>query len=492
MGLIEKTAGTGVTVIGLGPTGGIGFANPGGSFNVQSGTLSLHNGGGAIPYTAGAITVATGATFDINNGGNDIYASGVFASTGGGQVTFTSGTLVGPSAWGGRNGVPPTTPATLDFAPNTFSDVGGVFADDQTLINTGAVTFTGANTLNGLLNQGTILFPDAGPLNFGGSFINDTAGLINFETNTAINILGNNAFQNNGTIIKSGGAGTLDLSGIGLTNAGTIEAASGTINLPDSGTLFGFNTAANVIVAGATYQVDAGAAITVQGSPAFTGNDGTVILNGAGASFPALATLNENDDTLSVLGGAAFTTAAALINTGTLNVGGDLTVTGTFTETQTTASGTTTTIPPAINFIVNGTPLRSGLFSAFWAPARWTAYLARLFPPVSLPPPAPRTRSPPLPGRSQAVSDQRPSDPPSPQPSMPLDCFDRKRNHTSSDCQNRRIGPDVRRERTGVSRYRLYQHRRPGCAGRRQSRHRRDHGRRRRRVLRYRPLQRRW
>ena len=63
-----------------------------------------------------------------------------------------------------------------------------------------------------------------------------------------------------------------------------------------------------------------------------TTNDGTVILRGLGAEFPAIAPLETNNGTFAVESGAVFSTTGNLTNLGTLSVGGSLTVNGKFVE----------------------------------------------------------------------------------------------------------------------------------------------------------------
>ncbi len=199
-GAIEKTAGTGITVIGSGTNNRISFQNFGGSYTIQSGTLSLQNDGDDFPYTAGAINVAAGATFDIGLGNARIYTSGTFTSTGPGRVTFSGGRWDGPNTSLGQDA---TMPGILNFAPNIFFVTGGVFNDAVGVINTGTLNYSGANQLSSLDNRGTILV-DAGPLTFGGNFINDTTGILNFTTDSVVMDIGNSGINNAGLLIKSG------------------------------------------------------------------------------------------------------------------------------------------------------------------------------------------------------------------------------------------------------------------------------------------------
>ena len=337
-GLIEKTAGTGDSIIGPGSLGGFGFTNDGGTISVQTGTVSLENGEGNVTYTEGPMIVATGATLDIAIGAANFYGAGTFASTGGGQVNFQSGN------WVSQN----STPFQLDFAPGVFTVDGGVFGDATNDVNTGAITFTGGGVIGGLANQGTISVADSSAYTDNLGFNNDAAGVLSFAGNASFADGYHGGINNSGLIIKSGGSGVLDLSNASIGNTGTFEAASGTINLPNG--LFG-NFNAGIIGTGQTFKVDAGAAITVQGQSGLYTNDGTVILAGAGAAFGALDALTTNNGTLEVLTGATLTTTGALASTGTITTGGDLTVGGNFIESQGSGSA-----DPALAFAVGAVP----------------------------------------------------------------------------------------------------------------------------------------
>jgi RHS repeat-associated protein len=358
MGLIEKSGGAGDTIIGSG-TNGIGFASTDGSYDVESGTLTLSDGGGTFGYTLGNGTVvaAPGTVFAL---AGVVFLSGNPTITGGGTYELTGGELRGPN--GGFN-QDTTTPATLDFAAGTFLVNGGDIADNTGVVNTGTIDYVGASELDGIDNKGTIVF-DAGPLRVAGNIINEAGGLLDFTAAQQILALGNNGLLSNaGSVVFSPGAGnTFDLSQINATNSGTFFITSGTLNLPwipnqyvEQPGLF----PNGYIPAGSTFVVDAGATVTVATTPNFTNLAGTVILGGASASFPALAGLTTLTGELSVLSGASFTTAGNLTNSsGTLSIGGNVTVTGNYTQT-TTPFGSSTGAP-TLDFEVDAAPNTAG------------------------------------------------------------------------------------------------------------------------------------
>ncbi|KPF49010.1 hypothetical protein D621_15615, partial [beta proteobacterium AAP51] len=86
-------------------------------------------------------------------------------------------------------------------------------------------------------NDGTIAWQTSDPLFFfdGGTTLRNN-GLFDQQTNGAINYTnGAQAFDNVGTLRKSGGAGEFLIT-VGLRNAGVIESRSGTIVLPSNWT----------------------------------------------------------------------------------------------------------------------------------------------------------------------------------------------------------------------------------------------------------------
>jgi RHS repeat-associated protein len=350
MGLIEKTAGIGISVIGFG-TNAISFQSLGGSYSVKSGTLSLQNDGGDIPYDTAALHVAAGATFDLGDGaGGVIYMSGTLSMTGGGRVTL-SGALAGPRTDIGTN----AAPGVVDFAPGQLFVTGGGFVDSTGLTNLGTVDATGGGVFGGIINDGTITF-GAGPIRISGNLINAPDGTFNFTASQQVLALGNNGIiSNQGTMNLDAGSGTLDLSQNNMTNSGTINFNSGTILLPWIPNQYVFQPGLfpteGGLPAGSTFVIGAGVTVNVSTAPHLAILDGTLILGGAGASIPAFASLLNINGDFEVDPGAIFSTAASLSNSGTIVVGGQLTVNGNFNEAQ------AQNLPvPTLQFAIGGAP----------------------------------------------------------------------------------------------------------------------------------------
>ena len=127
-GLINKSAGSGTSVIGV-------ALNNSGKLKVDSGTLSLEGNGGTS--TGGAFNVATGATLILaGNGTNGNEYTGKYTGSGGGTVTIGNGSIVIGAAG-----------ATFNFPTGMFQwTAGGINLDGNTLTNAGLMTV--ANTGN--------------------------------------------------------------------------------------------------------------------------------------------------------------------------------------------------------------------------------------------------------------------------------------------------------------------------------------------------------
>jgi RHS repeat-associated protein len=359
MGLIEKTGGAGDSVIGTG-TNGIGLASIGGSYDVETGTLTLANGQSGFDFAVGTgtVTAGPGTVFAI---GGPAHVGGDPSITGGGTFEVTAnGTLYGPD---NDSDEPNASPATLDFDPGTFVVTGGNLDDNSLLLNAGTIDYEGSSELDGIDNKGVITF-DAGPLRVAGNIVNEAGGLLDFTAAQQILAVGNNGIISNAgsLVVAAGAGGTFDLSQINATNSGTFYVESGTLNLPwipnqyvDQPGLFPNEQG---LPAGSTFVVDPGATVTVDTAPTFSELDGTLILGGAGASFPAYAGLTTITGKLAVLSGDSFATAGNLTDHGTLSVGGSVTVTGALTLATDQATSTPPT--PTLDFEVAAAPGAAG------------------------------------------------------------------------------------------------------------------------------------
>jgi hypothetical protein len=170
-------------------------------------------------------TVEQGAVLDLTGGQARTYA-GVLAGRGAGTIRLASGTIsVGAGGW------------TLDVARPTFEWQGGTVnagAGDE-LTNRATLTLTGASykSLVGvhLHNEGTMAWSGSGALYvYGGGVLHNHAGAA-FEARSDASILpysGTSGFVNEGTVIKSGGAGNTSINV--PFSGGRVEVASSSIS----------------------------------------------------------------------------------------------------------------------------------------------------------------------------------------------------------------------------------------------------------------------
>ncbi len=289
-----------------------------GTFNV--GTLNLPSG--TIDMTPGTYTVTTvnlsGSTYNLNkasSASNWTHSSGVLS--GSGAVTVSSGKTY---SWTG---------GTMAGSATTTVAAGGTLT-----INAGAV-----GVQRTLTNNGTITWV-AGQIQMVNGTIDNNATFTAQPDNSLGNFGGTNAFHNNasGTFTRNTGAGNLDI-GIPFTNAGTVNASSGTLRFQGVFT----QTAGFTILNGGNVSSNSGLNIqggTLKGSGTITGN----VFNG-GTVAPGLS-----PGTLTITGNFAQTAAGTLsieingltpgtqhdqvIVNGTVALAGGLTVTSGFTPSQ--------------------------------------------------------------------------------------------------------------------------------------------------------------
>ncbi len=343
------------------------MANDGGTnaFN-NSGTLEHSTGAGTVVFesgdpfnnaAAGKITLAANVG-GISLGGGGTDAGGTFTVGANSVLDLTDGsapTLTGTYTGSGAGTVlmatgsldVDTAGATFNFPAGLFRWEGGTIAaaasNSNVLLNTGFITLS--TSTDKLLrynltleNQGTITDNQGNLRFYYGTVQNDSGGVFSFTNDTAqgevdlTNDGGNNAFNNlaGGTVIKSTGASNVVIdSGVPYSGAGTTQASAAILEIDgttlpqdSSGALTGGTWIAN----NATLSLPSEPTVSTIGSGA------KVTLIGSAASFPLVAPVSTVNGTLGVLAGATFTTAGALANTGTISVGGKLTVSGDFMQ----------------------------------------------------------------------------------------------------------------------------------------------------------------
>lgn len=223
-----------------------------GATNINAGTLTL--GANNVLANTTAVSVASGATFNLNNFSDTV---GSLAGSSGSAVTLGSGTLTA----GGDN-------TSTTFA-GVASGTGGL-----TKTGTGTLTLSGANTFTGSLNV------SGGTVGLGASnVLANTATLaLNggiFATNGFSDTLGSLSLLSTSTIDFTNQAGVLTFGGTNSYTAGQLNIANWAGNPTGSGssqllvnsltalsgtflnniTFTGYATGAQIIQVGAFYEL---------------------------------------------------------------------------------------------------------------------------------------------------------------------------------------------------------------------------------------------
>jgi hypothetical protein len=358
-GTFTKTGSSGTTTF----AGNV--LNNSGTLNLNSGSLSLQNGG----TNTGTLNVAAGSTVVFTGGTETVAGSGVLA--GQGLYELTSGALtITPNigvanltvTGGTLNGAGTLTIATAFNWSGGDLDGGGTttVGPGATLTISGAATkfLTGSHILN---NNGAGTWSGVGEFDGSpGSTVNNNGSF----TATSDTRFGNGGagagmiFNNSGTFTKSGSAGITDFNGNALNNSGTVKVESGTLELDSGGALLGPFS----ISAGALLNLNGGSFPLSGTAVAFTGAGGVEFSGGAITTGPTGATLTLAPTTALQWNGGAFQApiGATLTFKGALQLvgsndevvggGGTFDLIGTLTQTGTgnlvlngSSSGTTST-----------------------------------------------------------------------------------------------------------------------------------------------------
>jgi len=241
--------------------------------------------------------------------------------------------------------------SVLTVNGGTLTDYGAINGS-LTLAGPGTGDFWGGSNMSGVLtNSGTVTFHGGSTL---GSLVNQTGGIVNLDAMTlsggTLTNSGSITATNNITVqnpVTLNGAGTFELSGAGLsgagsftsnsnfngygtiqtsqfTNAGTVNAAGGTLTfqgpLTNSGTITNGTGGSLNISTGSTAFNNAGGSVLTNGSTVSV-NQTTV--NGGAFTAEKSGTLNLTGDTVnsnvSVLGGGTANISGSSVN-GSLTV----------------------------------------------------------------------------------------------------------------------------------------------------------------------------
>ena len=310
-GTLRKSGGGGTLSLS---GGNVAYTNSG-TIDLQVGAIGVGTGG---LTNSGLLQVATNTTFFLDHvtllgsstftGTGTLHANGTTTLTG--DVTVTAPLIITGTVTGGGTlhlGAATTWQSNSD---TTISLAGGVDVQaTRTLtITAGAYYFAHYLIDSPLQNHGTVVWTGGYLiLNNNTAVTNALGGLWDMQGDLTVgsNNNGTASFSNFGTLRKSGGGGTLSLSGgnVAYTNSGTIDLQVGAISVGTGGLT---NSGLLQLATDTTFYLDH---VTLLGSSTFTGT-GTLHANG----------------TATVTGDVTLTAVAVLVTgtvtgTGTLHLG---------------------------------------------------------------------------------------------------------------------------------------------------------------------------
>jgi autotransporter-associated beta strand protein len=301
-----------LTKVGAGTVvlSGVAANTYGGATNVNAGTLRVGSAANKIP-NASAVTVAAGATLDLNN-----ISETVGSIAGAGNITLGSATLTA----GGNN--------SSTIYSGVISGAGGM-----TKAGTGALTLSGASTYAGptAINAGTVVAANANALGTTASGTTVANGATLNINNVA---LGNEAVTLNGTGVGAAGAltgtGAASLGGpVTVATASRVGAAAsnslalngavqgpGALDVAGGGTIT-FGNAVGSLTPLGSITTAAGTTLNVDGGLLRTA--GTQIYNGP-VTAGGPTTLQTTNSSVVANGAVTATAGTLTLNTGTGNV----------------------------------------------------------------------------------------------------------------------------------------------------------------------------
>jgi hypothetical protein len=296
-GTFRKSGGSGTNTMDINTV-----FNTSGTVDIQTGTLSIYQGGGNGVVNVGGTSIAVGNNFTFSGG---------TLFTGGGIVT---GYLIGSNA---------VFSGTVNCSGDILS--GTLTIATNSVLNLGALNVTFDSVYSGadvgiLTNYGTVNWGD-GSIDCNHSPVIDNYGLWNAQTNDALigsNPYGSTTFNNYGTFRKSGGSGTntMDINTV-FNTTGMLDIQTGTLSV------FGGRGNGTVNVGGTSIAL--GNNFTFSGGTLFTGGGiVTGYLIGSNAVFSG--TVNCSGD---ILSGTMTVATNSVLNLGALNVTFDSVYAGT-------------------------------------------------------------------------------------------------------------------------------------------------------------------
>lgn len=327
-GVLRRTGAAGTTTVDI-------PVNNTGTLESQSGIISLTGAG----TNTGLFSCFSGASIDINastynfgtgadtNGPGFVGVSGGTLSVGAGlnanadNLSFTSGTVNGTGTLNVRG--------MLNWSGGTMTAAGITNVTSTGSLN---ISGTSSKTLSAsrqLVNNGTGSWTGTGNWFISGSslFNNAASGAFDFQNNATITwSTTQGSISNAGLLRKTVATGTSAVD-VPVTNTGTMNAQTGTINLTSGGmnsNLFSCSSGAAINIGAGTYTFATGADTNGPGFVGVTG--GTLSVSG---------TANAEDLSISsgTLGGTGTITVRGILNWsgGTMTAAGVTTVSSTGT-----------------------------------------------------------------------------------------------------------------------------------------------------------------
>jgi hypothetical protein len=287
---------------------GVAF-NDNGTVNLNSGTLSLLGGG----TSAGKFNVAAGTTLSL--GGSNFSTTAASSVTGAGSVLFTGG----PSTIAGSYNITGTT------------TVGGSPADSNAAANfNSANASTAALNLNAGALGGTGNLSVSGTMTWAGGTLSNT-GTTTIAANTGIlNLTGTNSPKQTG--------GTLAVAGTANFNAGLDIGGNAVISVPAGGkfNLNGDFSVASVSIAGNSTFNNAGTVAKTAGTSGTGGGFGSTV------AFTNTGTVTAGSGLLSFAGPYSQLGANSLTALASGNIAGNLILNGGLLDGSGTITGNLT------------------------------------------------------------------------------------------------------------------------------------------------------
>ncbi len=413
-GTFKKTGGTSTS--GGGVTSSIVFNNSG-AVQANTGLLFFSDVGSCTGVCSGTWSVAAGATLQLGSGGTaalngSISGAGTVNFGSSGTLNYTgtynitggtteSGTIVNFTSPATVTATGPltVTTGTLNLSTGKAISVSTITQSAGTLTGTDALTITGLLTWSGgtmsgagttnakggialsgepfldtrtFNNSATATWSGIEFLMLNGSIFNNLTGATwNHTVDTQIAFDGGNppTFSNAGTFKKTGGTST---SGGGVTssivfnNSGAVQANTGLLFFSDVGSCTGVCSGTWSVAAGATLQLGSGGTAALNGSISgagtvnfgssgtlnYTGTynitggtteSGTIVNFTSPATVTATGPLTVTTGTLNLSTGKAISVSTITQSAGTLTGTDALTITGLLTWSGGTMSGAGTT-----------------------------------------------------------------------------------------------------------------------------------------------------